>query len=211
MARKLSDIDLYKIYTKWFQGCGHFRCFFRATNFVSLKHYPDFVLKRVSYGKGKLFDRLIKIIDGYDKKTTFFIIDLPGEQSIKMAYLLQNRNNIKSVLTFNSPLHPLGFVGGEDYISMLLGYGEKLEHVNPEGYAFILDENRYVQHNEEEFLKRFNNQYVLVDEALPSEKMLRSLGFENVLFISRNLELEDISDYLRYLDELGFGVNKIIV
>jgi len=47
MDTNLSQIDLFDVYSKWNIGLEAFKCFCRSTNFVSLKHYPDFQLSKV--------------------------------------------------------------------------------------------------------------------------------------------------------------------
>ena len=208
MGEYLKDYDVRKIYRRWREGTGPFRCFFRATNFVSLKHYPDFPVSGVPVDQDPFYHKIDAIVLLCDPKTTLMIMDFPALEGIKTAYLLHKYRRIKTVLTFNSPLHPFGLVGGQDYIGYLLGYGELIEHIEPIGYAFLLDQNRFADYTAEDLHRSFNNQYELTDEDLPNLEMLTHLGFSRILYIYSGKEKEDINEYLKYLGEHEFAVTK---
>ncbi|GLC29294.1 hypothetical protein [Clostridium omnivorum] len=199
MSKNLKEVDLLKIYNKWADGLGPFRCFLRATNFVSLKHYPDFQLNDIELTEGDSFEILEDIIDKYDIKTTLYFIDIPAVKGIKLGLYIQKLLNIKPILIFNNPLHPYGIVGDKDYISRLIGYGELLEKIEPSGFAFILDNYRYKECSDDELKCYFNNQYELTEDDLPYHYMLEELGFKRVVYIYKDEVKEDIAYYLDYL------------
>jgi hypothetical protein len=199
MSKNLKEFDLLEIYKKWSEGLGPFRCFLRATNFVSLKHYPDFKLSEVELTEGKNFKLLKSIIKEFEIGNTIYLVDIPAYEGIKLGFYIQKLLNIKPILVLNNPLHPYGIVGDKEYISRLIGYGELLEKSEPTGYAFILDNCRYKECSEDELKKYFNNQYELTEDDLPYHYMLEELGFKRVVYVYRENMKEDISYYLEYL------------
>ncbi|MCE1246965.1 MAG: hypothetical protein LWY06_09990 [Firmicutes bacterium] len=223
---KLSETDIRGIYRKWRYGAGPFRCFFRASNFISLKHYPDFILdepvsemadlrsvqdgkdESASAGIADLVKSVLSVVEKYDRTTTLFFIDLPGTESIITAYFLRKILKIKPVPVFGNPLHPFGLIGGKKYISALLGYGKLLDNTEGQGYAFIMDWNRYGDYSDDDYKKFFNNQYELIDEDLPSVEMLKELGYNKVVAVCVNNMKEDCEAYLKYLEEQNFPVER---
>jgi hypothetical protein len=210
MGNSLKDIDLYGVYSKWFSGCGAFRCFFRSPNFVSLKHYSDFVLKEVSYKDRVFLDRLKSYVNKYDYSKTLFIVEFLNTISLDIAHYLFINERLKPVLTFNNILHPKGLVGSEEYISKLVLYSEAMSENSVSGYTIILDQNRYGDYSEDELRMNFNNQYDLTEDDLPSVEMLGDLGYDNIVYLySLGMQMkEDISDYLEYLKSNNFIVVK---
>ncbi|MCX7746756.1 MAG: hypothetical protein N2645_07685 [Clostridia bacterium] len=208
MMKSLKDIDLYRIYKNWRQGSGPYRCFFRSTNFVSLKHYPDFFLHEVPLSKSDVDDRIAELIALYDRKETLFLLDIPGKEAIKAAFFVQKSLNLKCILTFNGILHPFGLVGDRDYVSRLLNYGDRLDKIDPEGFMFILDYDRYREVEKVELHQFFNNQYEISDEDLPSDEMLKDLGYRQVAAFYREPVKEDLSAYLSYLEENNLKVYR---
>lgn len=82
--------------------------------------------------------------------------------------MLQNNLDIKPILTFNILFHPYGLIGNEDFISNLLLYGNKLTTIDPKGYVFILDNERYLSESDGTEENFFNNQY----ETLEKKKFI---------------------------------------
>jgi len=205
--KKLQDIDLYSVYCKWRQGAGPFECFFRAANFTSLKHFNNFDLLEITLDKDKIFKEIEKIIKHSDTKKTLFMIEMDDVEGIKTAYLLQDEQKLKPILTFNNPLHPNGLIGKIEYISNLLKLGEQLNPIKPEGFVFILNQNRFGDYQDEELKKFFNNQYELTDEDLPPYEMLCQLGFEEIIYMYNMKQLkEDVTSYFQYLNDKKFKV-----
>jgi len=205
--KKLKEIDLYGVYCKWRQGAGPFECFFRAANFTSLKHFDDFELSQISLEKDKTYKEIERIIKHNNTKKTLFMIEINDIEGIKTAYLLQEEQKIKPILTFNNPLHPFGLIGGIEYVSSILKLGEELKPINPEGFVFILNQNRFGDYQDEELKKFFNNQYELTDEDLPPYEMLCQLGFEKIIYMYNMEQLkEDVASYFQYLKDKNFKV-----
>lgn len=199
MSKSLKEYDLLEIYKNWAADIGPFRCFLRATNFVSLKHYPDFQLSDIELAEGKSFELLKGIIEEFEMSNTIYFVDIPAVQGIKLGFYIQKLLNVKPILILNNPLHPYGIVGDKEYISRLIGYGELLEKSEPRGFAFILDNCRYKECSEAELKKYFNNQYELTEDDLPYHYMLEELGYKRVVYIYKEAIKEDISYYLEYL------------
>lgn len=212
MDRKLGDISPYDLYTKWCNGCGVFRCFFRTTNFVSLKHYTDFILMDTATRDFQI-EGLLTIVDRYSFQDTVFVIDLPGEEAVKAAMILQNQRKLKAILTFNNVLHPYGLISSKEYISSLVECGYELEtgEIHYNGFVFVLDFLRYGQYTDEELRGHFNNQYELADGDLPPADMLKELGYKKLVFICRGDAREDVDCYLDYLDSEGIVVTREVL
>jgi hypothetical protein len=207
MKRMLRDIDPYQIYKKWHSGAGHFSCFSRTVNFVSMKHYPDFELSEVRPEPDERYSIAERIIDSHGGKK-IILIDLPAIESMRISCLLNNTRRANPVITFNSPLHEFGFIGGRDYISALTGYGDHLltmEGAGPGSCCFVLDWNRFGDYSEEELKKYFNNQYELTEEDLPPVDMLRHLGYDVLIYLHSGPR-EDAERYINYLTDQGFHV-----
>ncbi|MGE5474552.1 MAG: hypothetical protein ACM3UU_10060 [Ignavibacteriales bacterium] len=205
--KRLKDIDLYNVYCKWRQGAGPFECFFRAANFTSLKYFDDFNLSQISLAKDKAFNEIEKAIKLHDTKKTLFMAEMNDVEGIKAAFILQNDYKLKPILTFNNPLHPFGLIGGTEYISSLLSLGEGLNPINPKGFVFILNQNRFGDYSDEDLKKFFNNQYELSDEDLPPYEMLCQFGFEKLVFMYKQEPIkEDTAGYIQYLKEKNFVV-----
>ncbi len=207
MGRMLHEIDLYKAYTNWNKNSGSFRYFFRSTNFVSLKHYTDFELTETTNEVENPLTGLLDCIEGCDKKSMLFVLDLPDAEAVEGAYLLYKQRAIQPILTFNGILHPNGLIGTKEYISTLLNYADSFEDYSPEGYCFILDSNRYGDYSPEQLRHNFNNQYEIGEEDLPPVEMLKELGFSSLIYIYKTEIKEDVAYYLKYLKENGFAVD----
>lgn len=206
----LKDFELYPIYLKWREGSNAFECFLKSTTFVSLKSYPNFSLEEFSISEEEniIYNKVKAIIDEQDTSNTLFLLDVPGHVSVLLGYLLQNNLNIKPILTLNQLFHPYGLVGSKKQISNLLLCGNKLNSINPKGYIFILDSERYLfQSNgtEENF---FNNQYETTEEDMPSAELLKDLCYSKAVYIYLDEIKEDINCYLDYLDHFDIKISK---
>lgn len=209
----LDNYNIYDIYLKWKNGTEPFQCFFKSTPFVSIKNYPNFIIKKfdIASNETKEFNETKHIINKYKRHNTIFILDIPGSESIKFAYMLQNSLKIKPILTFNAILHPYGLVQGEDFISNLITYGEKISDIKTEGYIFILDNGRYISNSTGTEENYFNNQYETTEEDMPSYELLKELNFDNVVYIYKTSIKEDISCYFDYLEHYSIKVNKYMI
>lgn len=205
----LHEIDFQDIFRKWAEGAGPFRCFIRKTNFVSLKHYDSFLLKPVDKRKSRLYKYVCPDLSSMSGRH-LAVFDIPAVAGMRLGYLVQKHLRKKPVLTYSSPLHSHGMVGGRNYVNALVGYGEALEKVNPQGYIFILDCRRYLQRvSRRTLMNKFNNQYELTADDLPSIEMLKALDYSEVSFYHRGRVLDDSRAYLQYLRESGMSVKEI--
>lgn len=209
MERKLSEIDFFQVYKNWKTDLGPFQCFVKATNFVSLKHYPDFTLSTIPGDTGgTCFDRIYTLLKEYDCKSTLFLLDINGTDAIKTAYHLRKLLSLAPVPVFNGVMHPYGLVGDKEYISCLIDYGLKNDKKDTKGYIFIFDSNRYGEYPDEQLKRFFNNQYELGDEDFPPVEMLGLLKYERAVCIC-DREKEDLAGYLEYLRASGISVDKV--
>lgn len=195
----LQELDFRNIYERWAQGAGPFTCFISKANFVSLKHYPDFALQQPKLQENRLFRRVGPLLHNAGT-SNLAIFDIPARTGMRLAYLLQNHLHIKPVLTYLCPLHPFGLVGSRDYINALVGYGLALKPVEPQGYALILDSQRYRSRVSNKTLRnRFNNQYELGPDNLPSVEMLNALVCTRISFYHLEPVMEDTAAYIEHL------------
>lgn len=205
----LKDLDLYSIYLNWRKNTNAFECFLKSTPFVSLKNYPNFYLENIDSSKeGILFDRIKSVTTEYDKSNTIFLLDIPGHRSVLLGYLLQNNLSIKPILTFNILFHPYGLLGNKKFISNLLLCGNALKSIDPEGYIFLLDSERYLPESKGDEEIFFNNQYETTEEDMPNIELLKELGYSKAVYIYLDKIKEDINCYLDYLDHFNIKVTK---
>jgi len=212
---RLLQIDLPDVFAHWVQGAGPFTCFVRKTNFVSLKHYRDFALRPVPIKAGRLYKYLLPRLERLEPDH-LVLLDIPAVEGIRLGYLLQERLRLKPILTFVSPLHTHGLVGGDRYVNALIAYGLLLNPVKPQGFVLILDNQRYLSTVSQGLLRRkFNNQYELTSDDLPSLEMLKALGYSRVTLYHWGEPKEDVGAYLQYLkdnmiqvEELDIQINK---
>jgi len=205
---RLLQIDLPDAYARWVQGAGFFACFVRKTNFVSLKHYRDFYLRPVATNKSPLYKYLLPHLKQFDP-SHLVLFDVSAVEGMRLGYLLQQHLQLKPILTYASPLHTHGLVGGDRYVNALITYGLLLNPVEPQGFVFVLDNQRYRPTVSLSLLRRkFNNQYELNADDLPSIEMLIALGYTRAtLFRSGDIK-EDIAAYLQYLKEHKIHVEE---
>jgi len=206
MQKHLMDIDLYHLYKKWYDGCGAFECFVHSTPFVTLKNYPDFVLKDVCFEQDKFTEEVSDIISQHINPRTLFMMDFNAQLSLKAAYILQERSALKPILTFRQINHPYGLVFDEDAISSLIYYSEKITDRNNNGFIFVLDYLRYSEFSEDIYKTKFNNQYEITEYDLPVCEMLNDLDYQQVVVLYQGTLKEDIKLYTDYLQENGIQV-----
>jgi len=209
MDTKLSEIDLFHVYSKWNTGLEAFKCFCRSTNFVSLKHYPDFQLSEVPEDGGDYFQTISSQLKKYSFEDTLFLLDITGTEAIRTAYFSRKIFSLAPILVFNGVLHPFGLIGDRNYISYLIGYGMQNEEINKKGHLFVLDYNRFGEYSDDELKENFNNQYELGEEDLPSIEMLDLLGYNKVVYIYEHNEKEDLACYLEHLSQSNINVEKV--
>ncbi|MDF2985093.1 MAG: hypothetical protein K0R50_603 [Eubacterium sp.] len=208
METRLSDIDLFQVYKNWKIDLGPFECFVKSTNFVSLKHYPDFVLNPGFDNWGIFFDKIHKILQEYDYSSTLFLLDVNGTEAIKAAYCLRELLSVAPIPVFNGVMHPFGLVGSREYISLLIAFGLKNKAREQNGYIFVLNSDRYGDYTDKELRENFNNQYELGEEDLPPVEMLELLKYKRVCYLC-DRDKEDMAGYLEYLSNSNISVEKI--
>ncbi|MDT8718874.1 hypothetical protein IAI10_19655 [Clostridium sp. 19966] len=207
---RLEQVNLLELYHKWLSNAGYFECYVRTSVFATAKHYKEFQLDESNISS-ELYYKVCSILKKYDEKETIFLLDFPDSEAIKLAYFINNNLAIKPILTFNMLLHDYGLVGSKDFVNALVVCGNKLKEIDPKGYAFILDYYRYREFEEEAYLKGFNNQYEVSDEVLPEAGLLKNLGYKKIVYVSVDKEKEDILNYLNYLKDNKFLIEKYML
>jgi len=208
MQKHLKDIDLYQLYKKWYDGCGVFECFVHSTPFVTLKNYPDLMLKDICFEQDKFTQEVLNIISPYMNPKTLFMIDYNAQLSLKLAYHLQKNFLLKPILTFGHINHPYGLIFDEDTICSFISCSENITDIHNNGFVFILDYLRYSEFSEDIYKSKFNNQYEVTEYDLPVFEMLNDLGYQQVVFLHQGILKEDIKPYLDYLQKNGIQVVK---
>lgn len=193
----LQETNFRKIYRAWKANLGVFEPFMRSGPFVSLQTYSDFNFTYSldeEYLNNKYKEKLDKIIDNNLEKT-FIIIDSDMNESLELAYLLNNKFNIKPIINFNFLFHPYGLVGSKESIERLVVLGKDLATVKPTAYLMFLDYERYGDFSHELYKKKLNNQYEFSDEDLPYGEMLKKLGYTNMIIFTKGELKEDLKEY----------------
>jgi len=197
----LKDTDLKYLYRKWKYNLDPFEAFMRSGPFVSLQTYENFEID-FNINDEELsckYKNVIYEILQEDLRDTFVIIDLNLNESLELAYILNNKHSVKPILNYNFLFHPYGLIGNEDEIGSLVKLGYNLKDINPQGYILVLDYGRYKDFPQELYKKKLNNQYELTEEDLPNIETLKELGYSKVVLFTRETIKEDINSYLDYM------------
>lgn len=197
---KLQEVDLRNIYRIWKSNLGPFRGFFRSTPFVSLQTYEDFKLEKeniVEYNP-----QALNIIIEKFQEDIFLIVDLPLNEIINLSLVLNNEYSIKPILNVNLLFHPFGVVGTKDNINKLINNGLKLKEVNTNKFIMMIPYDRYDEKTDAKELKnKLNNQYGIGEDDLPYVNMLKELGYDKVIIITKEDIKEDLSDYVKFISK----------
>lgn len=203
---ELKDADYYKAYKKWQRLSGVFDCFVHTTSFATLKEYPGFTLHVISSEQDGRSVRIMEFVKEQMGPQTLFFIDLPLLEALKHSLYLNQELQIMPVLTARHMNHPYGLVGGQDIISALIIDNAYKEAANPNGYAFLLDSERYSDYADDIFKMKFNNQYEISEYDVPTIEMLLEYNYSKIVFIYDNQLKEDIDEYKNYLITENFNV-----
>jgi len=206
----LQEIDLKNIYRIWKSNLGPFQGFFRSTPFVSLQTYDDFRLeeeKVIKYDQ-KVIDVIMENFNG----SSFLIVDLPLKDILNLALVLNNEYSIKPILNVNLLFHTFGIIGTKDNINKLINNGLKLKKITTNKFIMMLPYDRY---NEEaapdDLSNKLNNQYGIGEDDLPYANLLKELGYEQVVIITKDNIKEDLNDYLNFTrKEIRVEIIKVI-
>lgn len=209
----LHEIDLRKLYRIWKADLGPFQGFFRSTSFVSLQTYDDFILEgeckngtSIEYYRedcGKKFNKevLNNIIENCNENN-FLIIDLPINEILDLALILNNEYLIKPILNINLLFHPFGIVGNNDNINKLINNGFKLKKLNANKFVMLIPYDRYDEKlNTTKLCDKLNNQYGIGEEDLPYVSLLKELNYSKVIVLTKEKVKEDINDYINFISK----------
>lgn len=196
----LQEIDLRKVYRIWKSGLGPFQGFFRSTPFVSLQTYDDFILSEENINKYN--EKILNIVLENNNQNSFLIIDLPINEILDLALILNNEYYIKPILNINLLFHPFGVIGSKENISRLINNGLKLKKINTEKFVMLIPYDRYNDAlKSEELINKLNNQYGIGDDDLPNVDILKELGYNKIIVLTRNDIKEDLKDYINFINK----------
>ena len=196
----LQEIDLKNIYRIWKSNLGPFQGFFRSTPFVSLQTYDDFTLEieNINEYDKKVLDTIIENFD----ENNFLIIDLPLNEILNLALVLNNQYSIKPILNVNLLFHPFGIIGNKDNINKLINNGLLLKRINTKKFVMLIPYDRYNDEFESNDLKnKLNNQYGIGEDDLPNVNVLKELEYSKVIILTKDNIKEDLKDYVNFINK----------
>lgn len=209
----LHEIDLRKLYKIWKADLGPFQGFFRSTPFVSLQTYDDFVLEdepknetSIEYDRkdysGKFNKKVLDNIIENCNENNFLIIDLPINEILDLALILNNEYLIKPILNINLLFHPFGIIGNNDNINKLINNGFKLKKLNANKFVMLIPYDRYDEKlNTKKLCDKLNNQYGIGEEDLPYVSLLKELNYSKIIVLTQEKVKEDINNYINFISK----------
>ena len=207
----LQEIDLRNVYRIWKSDLGPFQGFFRSTPFVSLQTYDDFTLdtENINGYDQKVLDIIIENSD----ENNFLIIDLPLNEILNLALVLNNEYSIKPILNINLLFHPFGIVGNRDNINKLINNGLKLKRINTKKFVMLIPYDRYNESLDSNDLKdKLNNQYGIGEDDLPNVHILKELKYSKVIILTKDHMKEDLNDYVNFINkEIRVEIIKVML
>jgi hypothetical protein len=197
---KLSEIDLIGVYRKWKANLGPFQGYFRSTPFVSLQTYDDFSLSEENNSKCKqeVLNRIIQA----SREDNFVIVDLPFDEILNLALMLNNEYLVKPILNINLLFHPFGIIGDKDNISKLILNGLKLNTIDSRKFIMLIPYDRYDDALQAKDLKdNLNNQYGIGEDDLPNTELLKEWGYKKVTIFTESIIKDDLKDYVDFINK----------
>ncbi|BCZ44357.1 hypothetical protein psyc5s11_04240 [Clostridium gelidum] len=196
----LQEIDLRNVYRRWKSDLGPFQGFFRSTPFVSLQTYDDFTLetKNINGYDQKVVDIIMENIN----ENNFLIIDLPLDEILNLALVLNNEYSIKPILNVNLLFHPFGIIGNKDNINKLINNGLELKKINSKKFVMLIPYDRYNDKLWTNDLKdKLNNQYGIGEDDIPGINVLKELEYSKVIILTKDNIKEDLNDYVNFINK----------
>ena len=196
----LQEMDLRNVYRRWKSDLGPFEGFFRSTPFVSLQTYDDFTVETENINEYdiKVLDIIIKNSD----ENNFIIIELPLNEILNLALVLNNEYSIKPILNVNLLFHPFGIIGNKDNINKLINNGLELRKINSKKFVMLIPYDRY---NDElltsDLNDKLNNQYGIGEDDIPSVNVLKELEYSKVIILTKDNIKEDLNDYVNFINK----------
>lgn len=196
----LIEVDLRMLYRTWKSNLGPFRCFLRSTPFVSLQTYDDFSLREENISE--LNEIILKDVIKNCNEDNFLIVDLPLEDILDLALVLNNDYCIRPILNVNLLFHPFGIIGNKDSISKLINNGLKLKKINPNKFVMLIPYDRYDNNlRNEDLTDKMNNQYGIGEDDLPYIEMLKEMRYNKVTILTKDEIKEDLKEYVNYIEK----------
>lgn len=207
----LQEIDLRKVYRAWKSDLGSFQGFFRSTPFVSLQTYDNFMLSEENISKCN--EKILNMVLENCNQSNFIIIDLPIDEILNLALILNNEYSIKPILNLNLLFHPFGIIGSKENIDRLIGIGLKLKKIDTEKFVMLIPYDRYKDELESYDLSdKLNNQYGIGDDDLPNVDILKELGYNKVIVVTYDNIKEDLKEYINIINkDIKVEVMKVIL
>ena len=196
----LQEMDLRNVYRRWKSDLGPFEGFFRSTPFVSLQTYDDFTVETENINEYdiKVLDIIIKNSD----ENNFIIIDLPLNEILNLALVLNNEYSIKPILNVNLLFHPFGIIGNKDNINKLINNGLELRKINSKKVVMLIPYDRYNDELGTNDLKdKLNNQYGIGEDDIASVNVLKELEYSKVIILTKDNIKEDLNDYVNFINK----------
>lgn len=206
----LSEINLIDVYRQWKADLGPFQCFFRSAPFVSLQTYDDFVLiDENNKWNQKVLNKILEIYSD----DNFIIVDLPLNDILDLALVLNNKYYIKPILNINLLFHSFGIVGNRNDINKLINNGLKLKAIKSSKFIMLIPYERYNESfNPKEFNNRLNNQFGIGEDDLPNVQMLKKLGYGKVSLLTVDKIKDDLKVYMNSInDGIRLEVIKVML
>ena len=146
--------------------------------------------------------KVLDIIIENSNENNFLIIDLPLNEILNLALVLNNEYSIKPILNINLLFHPFGIIGNKDNINKLINNGLKLKKINTKKFVMLIPYDRYNDELESNDLKdKLNNQYGIGEDDLPYVNMLKELEYSKVIILTKDNIKEDLNDYVNFINK----------
>lgn len=204
---QLKDVNLRQVYRNWKNNAGTLEAFIRSGPFVSLQTYENFELDLTIDIENLL--RIHKDITpqiANSDRDEFVILDLDFDRCTEIAFILNNIQGIKPIISFNMLFNTNGLIGSRENIQNLIKYGQNLNNIKSEKYAIFTNYERYFDFSEEEHKRKLNNQYEVCEDDLPYADTLITLGYKKAKLITKEKVKEDMENYLEHLTSSGIAV-----
>jgi len=132
----------------------------------------------------------------------FLIVDLPLNEILNLALILNNEYSIKPILNINLLFHPFGIIGNKDNINKLINNGLLLKRINTKKFVMLIPYDRYNDEFESNDLKnKLNNQYGIGEDDLPNVNVLKELEYSKVIILTKDNIKEDLKDYVNFINK----------
>lgn len=197
---KLSDLGAARCeeaFRAWRAGSGALLPYVRSTPFVSLARFPGDLELPDPNSVPSLAATVPDLAPG-----EIPVVDFPGAVSLRTGLDLWAQRSLWPVTALSHWHHPHGAAGDAETASVLLLAAPAMGPA--QGWSLLLDAGRYTEAPVTG--DRFNNQYELTEDDLPSVEELRHLNITGVCFVTAGAPKDDLRRYGAYLAATGVAV-----